>query len=76
VGEKTYGKGSVQKLYDLDNGGAVKLTAELWLTSKGNSIQDIGIEADYEVKLDDNYYETRDDADDNQLQKALEILNK
>jgi carboxyl-terminal processing protease len=39
IGERTYGKGSVQKVYDLaDNQGAVKITTEVWLTPSGRSI--------------------------------------
>ena len=39
VGERSYGKGSVQKVFPLSNGeAAVKLTTEVWLTPKGNNI--------------------------------------
>ena len=38
VGERTYGKGSVQKVFNLRNGDAVKLTTESWLTPAGKNI--------------------------------------
>ena len=54
----------------------VKYTAETWLTSKGNSIDKTGIKPTIEEQFNDKYYETQKDEDDNQLQKAIEILNK
>lgn len=76
IGTKTYGKGTVQKVLNLSNGSMVKYTAETWLTSKGNSIDKTGIKPTIEEKLNDKYYETQKDEDDNQLQKAIETLNK
>ena len=38
VGERSYGKGSVQRVYPLDGGAAVKLTGEQWLRAGGGSI--------------------------------------
>lgn len=38
VGERSYGKGSVQRVYPLQDGGAVKLTGEQWLRANGQSI--------------------------------------
>ena len=76
VGEKSYGKGTVQELQTLPNGEQYKLTTKSWLTSKGNVIDGKGIEPDYEVALDKKYLEDPKDENDNQLQKALEILVK
>lgn len=76
IGTTTYGKGTVQKVLNLSNGSMVKYTAETWLTSKGNSIDKTGIKPTIEEKLNDKYYETQKDEDDNQLQKAIETLNK
>jgi carboxyl-terminal processing protease len=39
VGSRTYGKGSVQKVFDLPDGGAVKVTTEVWLTPSGKHLQ-------------------------------------
>jgi carboxyl-terminal processing protease len=49
VGTKTYGKGSVQKVFDLDNGGAVKLTVSLYYLPNGESIDGKGITPDIVV---------------------------
>lgn len=46
VGQKTFGKGSVQKLYPLTDGGALKLTVAQYLTPGEISIQSIGIQPD------------------------------
>ncbi|MDD5747659.1 MAG: S41 family peptidase [Actinomycetota bacterium] len=49
VGSKTYGKGSIQKIYDLDNGGAIKLTVSLYYLPNGDAIDGKGIEPDVPV---------------------------
>ena len=49
MGETTYGKGSVQTVLPLRNGGAIKLTTSLYYTPSGRSIQDGGIEPDVVV---------------------------
>lgn len=49
IGQKTFGKGSVQKLYPLTDGGALKLTVAQYLTPGEISIQSIGIEPDVNV---------------------------
>ena len=43
VGEQTYGKGSVQKLIDLDGGAQLKVTIAKWYTPKGINISSKGI---------------------------------
>lgn len=62
VGKKTFGKGTVQDKSTLSNGSIVKFTTSYWLSPKGNSINKVGIEPDYEV-----------DGEENQLKKAIEI---
>lgn len=52
VGEKTYGKGSVQELIDLDAGDVLKLTIAEWLTPKGISISKNGLAPDVESSSD------------------------
>lgn len=74
VGEKSYGKGTVQELQTLPNGEQYKLTTKTWLTSKGEVIDGKGIEPDYKVSLDDKYLEDPTDENDNQLQKAIEVV--
>ena len=51
VGTTTYGKGVVQKMYDLSNGGTLKVTIAEWLTPKNNSINGKGVEPDVKIDL-------------------------
>lgn len=74
VGETTYGKGTVQELNQTESGLQYKITTQHWLTSNGIWIDGKGIEVDYEIKLDDEYYKNPTEETDNQLQKAIEIL--
>lgn len=70
VGEKTYGKGLVQTVYPLRNGGALKLTTQKYFTPNGTDINEIGINPDYVVKNDMRGNE------DKQLNKAIELLKE
>lgn len=74
VGIKTYGKGTVQKEYSLSSGSSIKYTTETWLTPSGKSINKKGIEPDIEVVMDDKYRDTFKEEDDNQFQKAIEVV--
>jgi len=71
VGEKTYGKGSVQELIDLDDGSAIKLTVAKWLTPNGISISEEGLTPDYEVPVSKEDLEKEKDP---QMDKAAELL--
>jgi carboxyl-terminal processing protease len=51
VGTQTFGKGSVQTVFPLDNGGGIRLTTAKYYTPSGRSIQNVGITPDIEVKL-------------------------
>ena len=74
VGTKTYGKGTVQQTKDLSNGTLIKYTIEEWLTSNGKSIEKEGVTPDVEIELSEEYFNTYEKKDDNQLQKAIELL--
>lgn len=50
IGEKTFGKGVVQRIYSLPEGRELKLTVSEWLTPKGNSINKTGLEPDIKIK--------------------------
>ena len=50
VGEKTYGKGVVQNLFDLSRGSTLKVTTAEWHTPKDRSINKEGIKPDVEVE--------------------------
>ncbi len=54
LGEKTFGKGSVQTVIPLTDGSGIKLTTALYYTPSGRSIQAEGIEPDFEVPLQEN----------------------
>ncbi len=51
IGEKTFGKGSVQKLINMDNGAVLKVTIAKWYTPKGKNINKEGISPDKKVDL-------------------------
>ena len=51
IGEKTYGKGSVQKLVNLPNDAVLKVTVARWYTPKGKNINKQGIAPDQKVDL-------------------------
>jgi carboxyl-terminal processing protease len=51
IGTQTFGKGSVQTVFPIDNGGGIRLTTAKYYTPKGRSIQNVGITPDLEVKL-------------------------
>ena len=76
VGENSYGKGTVQELQTLSDGEQYKITTKSWLTSKGKVIDKKGIEPDYAITLNNEYLENPTDENDNQLQKALEVIFK
>ena len=72
VGVKTFGKGSVQDLVDLPNGGSIKVTIAHWLTPLGQEINRKGIDPDVVIALPEG---TQPSLDDVQVQKALSLLN-
>ena len=69
VGDKTFGKGSVNRLYRLGNGGGLYLTFAKWYTPNGRLIEGNGIEPDHEVTSRD-----RQRAETIQLEKAVEVM--
>lgn len=73
VGEKSFGKGSVQELIPVGKDTAVKITVARWLTPKGQQINNEGIAPDVEIKLS---LEDMKEKRDTQLDKAIEILKK
>lgn len=76
VGTKTYGKGTVQQVKKLSDGSMIKYTVENWLTPDGNWINEKGIEPTNIVDMDSTYYENPSDENDNQLQKALQLVSR
>lgn len=74
VGKKTYGKGSAQELVSLPDGTQYKFTTKRWLSPKGNSIDNIGVDVDIEVELDESYKKNPSNENDNQLQAAINLI--
>lgn len=76
VGVNSYGKGTVQKTGDLNNGDTIKYTVQKWLTPKGNWINEKGVTPTKEVKLELKENETLTEDNDNQLKTAIELASK
>ncbi len=73
VGTKTFGKGVVQTVIPLSDGSGFKFTTSEYFTPSGKNIHEKGIEPDVEVELSEDF-KIEDRSTDNQLNKALEIL--
>ncbi len=71
VGTRTFGKGSVQELVKITPETSLKVTIARWLTPKGRSISDGGLDADIEVEINKEDIENKKDP---QLEKAVEVL--
>lgn len=79
VGETTFGKGVAQSFSGFEDGAVLKLTTDRYLTPNGHCPQDVGITPDVEVILDEKVKENPvllTTEEDNQMQKALEILRQ
>lgn len=76
VGEKSFGKGSVQGTYDLSDGSGMHVTVAKWILPKGDWIMGKGIEPDVKVENPEADIENTVDNEknDKQLQKAEELL--
>ena len=78
VGQTTFGKGTMQTTRLLSDGSALKLSIAFYNPPSNVSYDKIGIKPDFEIKLTE-YWETRyfkmPIEEDNQLQKAIELLN-
>lgn len=71
VGEKSFGKGSVQEVIDVTPDTVLKITVAKWLTPNGNSISDTGLTPDYLVEITEKDIENKIDP---QMNKAIELL--
>ncbi len=72
VGTKTYGKGVMQSILELDDGSALKITVAEYFTASEATINKVGITPDVEIK----YERPPEDnpKKDNQLEKAIEVI--
>lgn len=73
VGTQTYGKGVVQSVFDLKDGTCLKLTVSEYFTPNGRTIHGEGVTPDVEVKYE---ADTKHPDKDNQLEKAIEVINE
>ena len=74
LGENSYGKGSVQSIIPLNNGGGMRLTISKYYLPSGSSISEVGVTPDIVVKeIGDNF--KINSKNDNQLNYALKLFN-
>lgn len=74
MGQKTYGKGIVQRIFPLSDGSAIKMTISKYFTPNGDYIHGKGIEPD--IVIEEMYLEEKGDTilDDTWIQQALDVL--
>jgi carboxyl-terminal processing protease len=71
VGEKSFGKGTVNTARELGNGGAIYVSIATWLTPRGALLDNVGVVPDIEVQRTDEDIDLRRDPE---VAKAVEIL--
>lgn len=78
VGTTSFGKGIVQSVIPLYDNTAVKLTVSKYYTPKGRNIHKTGIKPDIEIELTDQLKQkvVISKSEDNQLQKAIEVIHE
>ena len=74
LGESSYGKGSVQSIIPLRNGGGMRLTISKYYLPSGNSISEVGVIPDILVEEVGENFKIKSDTD-NQLNYALKLFN-
>ena len=72
LGENSYGKGSVQSIIPLKNGGGIRLTISKYYLPSGESISEVGVSPDIVVE-EQNLFEFDSD-NDNQLKYAIKLF--
>ena len=73
LGEKTYGKGSVQSIIPLKNGGGMRLTISKYYLPSGKSISGVGVTPDIFIEEEGDNFKI-DSLTDNQLNYAIDLL--
>ena len=80
VGNQTFGKGLVQRLFTLPDGSGLNVTVQKYYTPNGTSIHGVGIEPDEKVELPEAYWSTPlteiPTEQDTQLQKGLQVMEE
>ena len=73
LGENSYGKGSVQSVIPLKNGGGMRLTISKYYLPSGQSISEIGVSPDILVEEDGDDFKI-DTTSDNHLDYAIKLF--
>ena len=74
LGENSYGKGSVQSIIPLTNGGGIRLTISKYYLPSGKSISEVGVTPDILVEAEGEDFQINSDKD-NQLNYAIKLFN-
>ena len=74
LGENSYGKGSVQSIIPLSNGGGIRLTISKYYLPSGKSISEVGVTPDILVEETGDDFKIKSDKD-NQLNYAIKLFN-
>ena len=74
LGEKSFGKGTVQELLDLGDGSMIKMTVAHWLTPDGHMIDKNGITPDIELKNEED--QASQDTPDSWVKKSVEVVQQ
>jgi len=74
LGENSYGKGSVQSIIPLRNGGGIRLTISKYYLPSGKSISEVGVTPDILVEETENDFKINSQKD-NQLNYAIKLFN-
>lgn len=76
VGEKSFGKGTVQQVFDLSGDAGIHITISRWVLPDGDWIHEKGVKPSIEVENESDVENTLTRDTDRQLDKALEVLHK
>jgi len=74
LGENSYGKGSVQSIIPLRNGGGMRLTISKYYLPSGKSISEVGVTPDIVIEETSDEFKIRSEKD-NQLNYAIKLFN-
>ena len=74
LGDRSYGKGSVQSIIPLRNDGAIRLTIAKYYLPSGTSISEVGVTPDIQIDEENDDFKIKTETD-NQLNYAIKLLN-
>ena len=73
LGENTYGKGSVQSIIPLSDGGGIRITVSKYYLPSGDSISEVGVAPDILIEEEGDDFKVNSPSD-NQLSYAIKLL--